>query len=147
MPSTHNRNNSHQPFNANPRKNARKSSGKRRLSMFLAIITLAIAAVGVYLVQAANQTWSGGSTIAKFFAPSNSTWPKVTNASLARPKRSLAPTAVNSITAIGAPFTENFDGIGSSTTATLPTGWRTDSITGTPTTNFASAATATTQAA
>lgn len=56
-----------------------------------------------------------------------------------------AKAAVSSITTIGTAFTENFDGIGSSATATLPTGWRTDS--GTATTVFSSAATVTTQAA
>jgi hypothetical protein len=44
-----------------------------------------------------------------------------------------------------APVTENFDTIGTSATATLPSGWRVDS--GTPTLVYGSAATATTQAA
>ena len=48
---------------------------------------------------------------------------------------------------IGVSITENFDGIGSSGTATLPTAWRVDSVSASPTTNYALAATATTQAA
>ncbi|HWN09270.1 MAG TPA: Calx-beta domain-containing protein [Pyrinomonadaceae bacterium] len=48
---------------------------------------------------------------------------------------------------IGVNITENFDGIGSSGTAALPTGWRVDSVSASPTTNYALAATATTQSA
>jgi hypothetical protein len=57
----------------------------------------------------------------------------------------ITPAAVSSITAIGTAFTENFDGIGSSATATLPTGWKVDSAT--QTTAYASATNVTTQAA
>lgn len=44
-------------------------------------------------------------------------------------------------------LTENFDGIGSTSTAMLPSGWRVDSVVSSPTTVFSSAATSTTQAA
>jgi endonuclease G len=49
------------------------------------------------------------------------------------------------ITSTGTPIVENFDTIGSSATATLPSGWRADSAT--QTTVYASAATTTTQSA
>jgi endonuclease G len=49
------------------------------------------------------------------------------------------------ITSTGTPVTENFDTIGSSATATLPSGWRVDSAT--QTTVYSSAATTTTQSA
>ncbi|MCA1568088.1 MAG: hypothetical protein LC803_21085, partial [Acidobacteria bacterium] len=49
------------------------------------------------------------------------------------------------ITSTGAPVTENFDTIGNSATATLPTGWRVDSAT--QTTVYASATTTTTRSA
>jgi endonuclease G len=49
------------------------------------------------------------------------------------------------ITSTGAPVTENFDSLGNSATATLPTGWRVDSAT--QTTVYASAATTTTRSA
>jgi endonuclease G len=49
------------------------------------------------------------------------------------------------ITSTGTPVGENFDTIGSSATATLPSGWRADSAT--QTTVYASAATTTTQSA
>ncbi|MDQ1524573.1 MAG: trimeric autotransporter adhesin, partial [Pyrinomonadaceae bacterium] len=51
------------------------------------------------------------------------------------------------ITSTGTPVVENFDTIGTSATATLPTGWRVDSVTASPTTVYASAATTTTLSA
>lgn len=45
------------------------------------------------------------------------------------------------------PVTQNFDTIGATATAALPSGWRVDSVSGSPTTVYANAATATTNAA
>lgn len=51
----------------------------------------------------------------------------------------LSPSSVDSITSFGTPFTENFDGMGSSATATLPAGFKigTDWATGTTATTLA----------
>lgn len=45
------------------------------------------------------------------------------------------------------PVTQNFDSIGATATAALPSGWRVDSVSASPTTVYANAATATTNAA